>query len=202
MFDIICVTNRRLCEGDFLERIEKIAASGVKAMILREKDLSESDYFDLAEKFTGICNRYKIEAVLHTYVDTAIKLEVPSIHLPLDILRKTDDKKKSFFKRIGVSCHSVADAVEAENSGASYITFGHVFATDCKKNLAPRGVDALKNVCEAVGIPVFAIGGIDAENVESVLKNGASGICVMSGFMKCGDPEIFVRKLKNNAENV
>ena len=202
MLDIICVTNRRLCEGDFLERIEKIAASGVKAIILREKDLSESDYFDLAEKFTRICEKYKIEAVLHTYVDTAIKLKVRSIHLPLDILRKTDEQKKSFFKRIGVSCHSVADAVEAEKSGASYITFGHVFATDCKKNLAPRGVDALKNVCEAVGIPVFAIGGIDAENVESVLKNGASGICVMSGFMKYDDPEIFVRNLKNNAENV
>lgn len=202
MFDIICVTNRRLCEGDFFEKIEKIAASGVKAIILREKDLSEREYFCLAEKFTGICDKYKIEAVLHTYVDAAISLKVRSIHLPLDILRKTDDKKKSFFNNIGVSCHSVADAVEAENAGASYITFGHVFATDCKKNLAPRGLDALKNVCEAVRIPVFAIGGIDAENVEYVLKNGASGICVMSGFMKCDDPEIFVKNLKANVKNV
>lgn len=202
MFDIICVTNRRLCEGDFFEKFEKIAASGVKAIILREKDLSEREYFCLAEKFTGICSKYKIEAVLHTYVDAAISLKVRSIHLPLDILRKTDDKKKSFFNNIGVSCHSVADAIEAENAGASYITFGHVFATDCKKNLAPRGLDALKNVCEAVRIPVFAIGGINAENVEYVWKNGASGICVMSGFMKCDDPGIFVKNLKANVENV
>ena len=182
--NIICVTNRHLCEGDFFERIEKIACSGVTAMILREKDLSEREYSDLAKKFTEICEKHKVEAILHTYVDTAIKLGVRSIHLPLPVFKDLSGEKKNFFRKIGVSCHSVEDALEAEKLGASYITFGHVFATDCKKGLLPRGIDALKNVCKAVKIPVYAIGGVDKKNIASVIEAGAAGACIMSGFMK------------------
>ncbi len=182
--NIICVTNRHICEGDFFERIEKIACSGVTAIILREKDLSEKEYFDLAEKFTEICKKRKIEAILHTYVDTAIELGVKSIHLPLPVFKDLSGEKKSFFEKTGVSCHSVEDAVTAEKLGASYITFGHVFVTDCKKGLEPRGTEALKNVCKAVKIPVYAIGGIDKQNIGSVIEAGAAGACIMSGFMK------------------
>jgi len=199
--NIICVTNRHLCEGDFFERIEKIACSGVTAVILREKDLSEGEYSDLAEKFTEICEKHKIEAILHTYVDVAIELGVRSIHLPLPVFKDLSGEKKSFFEKTGVSCHSVEDAVTAEKLGASYITFGHVFVTDCKKGLLPRGLDALKNVCRAVKIPVYAIGGINERNADSVIKSGAYGVCVMSGFMKSYNPENLVEKLKAGAEN-
>ncbi len=178
MAGLICVTNRHLCDGDFFERIEKIASSGVTAMILREKDLGEKEYSDLAKKFTEICEKHKVEAILHTYVDIAIALGVRSIHLPLPVFKDLSGEK------IGVSCHSVEDALEAEKLGASYITFGHVFATDCKKGLEPRGLDALKNVCKAVKIPVYAIGGIDKQNIDSVIEAGAAGACIMSGFMK------------------
>ena len=184
MTDIICVTHRHLCEGDFFGRIEKIASSGVTEIILRETDLSEREYSDLADKFTEICGKHKVEAILHTYVDVAIKLGVRSIHLPLPVFKDLSDEKKSFFCKIGVSCHSVEDALEAEKLGAFYITFGHVFATDCKKGLEPRGLDALKNVCKAVKIPVYAIGGIDKQNIASVIEAGAAGACIMSGFMK------------------
>ncbi len=193
--DMICITNRHLCEGDFFERIEKIACSGVTAMILREKDLSEREYSDLAKKFTEICEKHKVEAILHTYVDTAIKLGVRSIHLPLPVFKDLSGEKKNFFRKIGVSCHSVEDALEAEKLGASYITFGHVFATDCKKGLLPRGIDALKNVCKAVKIPVYAIGGINCGNIGLVFENGAGGACVMSGFMKCESVKDFMKKL-------
>jgi len=184
MTDIICVTNRHLCEDDFFERIEKITASGVNAIILREKDISESEYSDLAKKLVEICEKHKVEAILHTYVDAAIELSVKSIHLPLPVFQSLSGEKKSFFRKIGVSCHSVEDALMAEKAGASYITFGHVFVTDCKKGLEPRGVDALKKVCKAVKIPVYAIGGIDKQNIDSVIEAGAAGACIMSGFMK------------------
>ena len=182
--EILCVTNRSLCEGGFFERIDRIASCGVKALILREKDLSEREYSDLAKKFTEICEKHKVEAILHTYVDTAIRLGVRSIHLPLPVFKDLSGEKKNFFRKIGVSCHSVEDALEAEKLGASYITFGHVFATDCKKGLLPRGIDALKNVCKAVKIPVYAIGGINEQNIGSVTEAGAAGACIMSGFMK------------------
>ena len=192
---IICVTNRSLCEGDFLKRIEDLASCGVKAIILREKDLSAEEYRNLAEKFVGICRKHKVEAVLHSFADVAIGLGVPNIHLSLEAFRKLDEERMKRFEKIGVSCHSVDDALEAERLGAAYITFGHVFATDCKKGLDPRGVKALKKVCEALKIPLYAIGGINCENIGLVFENGAGGACVMSGFMKCESVNDFMKKL-------
>ena len=193
--NIICVTNRSLCEGGFFERIEEIASCGVKAIILREKDLSAEEYRNLAEKFVGICRKHKVEAVLHSFADVAIELGVPAIHLSLEAFRKLDEERMKCFEKIGVSCHSVDDALEAERLGAAYVTFGHVFATDCKKGLEPRGLSALKKVCEAVMIPVYAIGGINYENIGLVFENGAGGACVMSGFMKCENVNDFMKKL-------
>ena len=73
--------------------------------------------------------------------------------------------------------------MEAEKLGCTYITAGHVFATDCKKGLPPRGLSFLKEVCYSVTIPVYAIGGIDENNMEAVRQAGAAGGCMMSGFM-------------------
>ena len=196
-FDIICVTNRHLSNGDFFERIGKIASCGVKAIILREKDLNESEYFDSAEKFLEICRKSRVEAVLHTYTDAAIGLGAGEIHLPLEALQKLDNEKKNKFNKIGVSCHSLEDIILAEKLGAGYVTFGHVFETDCKKNVPPRGVEALKSVCGKSPLPVYAIGGITDKNIDSVRNSGASGACIMSGFMECEDPENFMHQLIN-----
>ena len=83
--------------------------------------------------------------------------------------------------------HSVEEAVEAQNLGASYITAGHIYATDCKKGLAPRGLEFLKEVCDSVTIPVYAIGGIDVDGTrrDEVKMCGAAGSCIMSGMMSC-----------------
>lgn len=146
-----------------------------------------------------------------------MELEHPYIHLPLPILEayvkknvsgnistgmsKSTDNYQQFFKVIGTSVHSVEDAIKAEQLGATYMTAGHIFATDCKKGLPPRGLDFLKNVCDAVEIPVYAIGGINiASNDNStaydamphisvprladVMECGATGGCIMSGMMR------------------
>ncbi len=185
MSDILCVTNRILCKEDFLQRIEKIAANKPKGIILREKDLSEKEYKELAEKVLQLCNEHHVPCILHSFVDVAMELGAENIHLPLHILRMMDEGKKEIFKQIGSSCHSAAEAREAENLGCSYITAGHVFMTDCKKGLAPRGLVFLRNICESVSIPVYAIGGISSENMDAVRKMGAAGACVMSGLMRC-----------------
>ena len=185
MSDILCVTNRTLCKEDFLERVEKIAAEHPRGMILREKDLSEKEYKELAEKVLQLCKKYHVPCMLHSFVDAAIELRAENIHLPLHILRGLDEKTKEKFKIIGASCHSVEEAKEAEQLGCTYITAGHVFQTDCKKGLAPRGLEFLQNVCKSVSIPVYAIGGISSENMDAVRKTGAAGACVMSGLMRC-----------------
>lgn len=185
MSDILCVTNRTLCKEDFLARVEKIAAEHPKGIILREKDLTEEEYKRFAEEVLKICKKYEVPCILHSFIDAAMELGTENIHLPLHILREMDEKKKESFKQIGASCHSVEEAKEAEKLGCTYITAGHIFVTDCKKGLAPRGVEFLRNVCANVSIPVYAIGGISSENIDTVRETGAAGACVMSGLMIC-----------------
>ena len=155
MCKIICVTNRKLCNEDFLVRIGKIAESQPDMIILREKDLSAEEYTVLAEKVMKICDEHNVRCILHSFVNSAIELNAEYIHLPLNILLETDKKILSGFKKIGSSCHSVEDAEEALSSGAGYITAGHIYETDCKKGLVPRGTAFLKSVCESVDISVY-----------------------------------------------
>ena len=179
-----------------MQRVEKIAACRPKGIILREKDLTEEEYKKLAEQVLKLCERYEVPCMLHSFADAAMELGAENIHLPLHILRGLDEKKKEEFKEIGASCHSVEEAQEAEKLGCTYITAGHVFATDCKKGLPPRGLAFLQAVCQSVSIPVYAIGGIGSENIDFVRKAGAKGACIMSGLMKCEDVEQFLRALK------
>ena len=104
--------------------------------------------------------------------------------MPLNKLLTMDDVNKKKFDVIGASTHSVEDAVLAEKNGASYITAGHVFATDCKKGVPPRGLSFLEEVCHAVSIPTYAIGGIHDDNAMACIKAGAAGVCMMSEFMR------------------
>jgi thiamine-phosphate pyrophosphorylase len=223
MYKLLAITNRKLCNKDFLEQIKCICdlnninlyalnASDKKldelknntlksltlnnpnklissaSVVLREKDLSERDYKDLAEKVLKVCKENNTECILHTYHNVARELQCKKLHVPLHIL-----KAKPFisneFDVIGVSIHSVDEAIEAVNLGATYITAGHIFSTDCKKDLSPRGLDFLTSVCNAVQVPVYAIGGISPENAHEVIDAGAAGICIMSGLMKCKNPK-------------
>ena len=188
MSEIICVTNRSLCGGDFLTQIEKIAAARPKAIILREKDMSPEEYTELARNVIEVCSKYGTHCILHNFTETALELGVKAIHLPLHKLMALPDEVKARFSVIGASCHSVSDAVSAQEAGAAYITAGHIFATDCKKGLPPRGLEFLRGVCSSVSIPVYAIGGISPANISDIIACGAAGGCIMSGLMKCKEP--------------
>lgn len=188
MFDIICVTNRGITSENFLTRVDKIAMARPAGIILREKDLSEAKYEKLAENVLAVCRKYEVRCILHSFVNVAIELKCDAIHLPLLRLLEMTEAQKEKFSVIGASCHSVEDAVIAEKCGCTYITAGHIFDTDCKKGLPGRGIDFLREVCEKVEIPVYAIGGISPENVENVRAAGAAGVCVMSGAMVCEEP--------------
>ena len=196
MSDIICITNRLLCTGEFLKHLEEIARCQPAGIILREKDLSESEYKALAIKVIEICEKYNVSCILHNFVSVAIELNAKNIHIPLPALQKMTDKEKSFFEVLGASCHSVEEAVEAEKLGCTYIIAGHIFPTDCKKKVPPRGLTFLKEACESVSIPVLAIGGIDEKNIESIRETGAKGSCIMSGLMCCKDVEDYMKCLK------
>ena len=198
MYKVLAITNRHLCYNDFLTQIQGICSLNEKntviksvSIVLREKDLPENDYKDLAAKVMKICEKNNTECILHTYYKVAKELNCKKIHLPLHVLKSNPDVCKEF-KVIGVSIHSVSEAIEAVNLGATYITAGHIFATDCKKGVPPRGLSFLSSVCSCVNIPVFAIGGISFENAEKAINAGAEGICIMSGLMNCKNPKVFI----------
>lgn len=201
MSDVICVTNRTICRGDFLERVKQIAGSSPAAIILREKDLPEEEYSALAEKVIEICKGTGTPCILHYYPNVAFNLRAQALHVPLSVLRKMTVQERKAFRMLGASCHSVEEAIEAEVLGCTYLVAGHIFATDCKKGLAPRGLDFLREVCESVHLPVYAIGGISCENIRLVKATGAKGGCVMSGLMTCDDPSEYMKGMMSVDED-
>lgn len=173
MSEIICVTNRKLVSGDFLQRIDEICEFNPRAVILREKDLSFGDYAKLARDVKAICDRHNVTFISNTYIFGE------NNHLPLDVFSRKSGKI------VGTSVHSVEDAVKAEQMGADYVLAGHVFETDCKKGLPGRGLKFIEDITSEISIPVYAIGGITPANYGSVIKAGAKGAAIMSSAMTC-----------------
>ena len=195
------ISNRKLCENENLEKqIEKIFSAYEKKIILkkfeivtltlREKDLDKNEYLNLVEKIYPICKRYGIDLILHQNYDLNLdkKYKIGGFHLSYEIFKSLNknirEKLIKKYKRIGVSIHSLEEAKKVENLGASYVVAGHIFETDCKKGLEPRGLNFIKELSSILTIPIFAIGGINKENSNLVLNSGAFGVCMMSSLMK------------------
>ncbi len=181
---LILVTNRRLCRDDYLTRLDRLAKAGPQAIILREKDLEQQEYELLAQKVLSICEVNNVELIINKNIDAAVKLNIPNIHLSMEDLRNYKNRLRRF-KCAGASVHSADEAAEARELGADYLIAGHIFPTDCKAGLPPRGLAFLKEICCRVDIPVFAIGGITGDRVQAVLETGAKGVCIMSEAMTC-----------------
>lgn len=184
-YKLVCVTNRHLVKGDFYLQIHHILKSCFKPdiLILREKDLKEDEYMEMAINTMKICHESGTKCILHYFKDVALKLGADGIHLPYSIFMDMPYSEKIQFRIKGVSIHSASEALYAQKEGASYIMAGHIFKTACKEGLEPRGTGFLKEICMAVDIPVYAIGGIDINNASECIEAGASGVCMMSGYM-------------------
>ncbi len=211
--DIICVTNKSICEKNgvlFLEQIKKVAEARPLAIVLREKDLSLEGYRELAGKISKMCREVEgSRLIIHNFYEliledeTDLANELSYLHMPLWKLEELYNNQPDEYARLreklvglGASCHSVEDAKLAEKLGCTYIIAGHIYNTDCKKGLEGRGLGFLRDVVEAVSIPVYAIGGITPENINDVRNNGASGACIMSSSMTCKSPKDLIMSFK------
>jgi thiazole tautomerase (transcriptional regulator TenI) len=126
---------------------------------------------------------------IHDRVDVAIASGVGGIHLAGHSLPVRNVKELCGGPmRIGVSIHSVEEAISAEREGASYVTYGHVYTTNSKPGLEPRGLSRLAQVTRAVNLPVIAIGGIKPAQVKEVMESGTAGVAVISGIVGDTDP--------------
>lgn len=195
------ISNRKLCENENLEKqIEKIFSAyqrkiilenfEIVALTLREKDLYKNEYLKLVEKIYPICQKYRIDLILHQNYDLRLdnKYNIKGLHLSYNTFKSLNKNIREElirkYKKIGVSIHSIDEAKEVEMLGATYIVAGHIFVTECKKDLEPRGLKFIQELSLILTIPIFAIGGINQENSHLVINSGAFGVCMMSSLMK------------------
>jgi thiamine-phosphate pyrophosphorylase len=225
MFEFIAITNRSLCpqanvtfentafgnaafgNARFLTQIEKIAASGIKAVVLREKDLSLNDYLDLARKVLEICAARKVQFIVHGLPKAAIDLGCPFLHLPWAVFKEyclSSDSPPSWKEKgvlsFGVSVHSTEEAKLAIAHGASWLIGGHIFTTQSKDGLEGRGPEFLAELCKLSSVPVYGIGGINEMNITEIFKTGAAGACLMSSIMQSSDPSALISELVNKSK--
>lgn len=189
---LIVVTDREYSVGDFEWRLGEIAKAEPKRIILREKKLGNEEYFALAKRCAGICKAYGVPLALNRWEEN--QFQTGHLHLPFaDFVRCAAHTAKQMV--CGVSIHSQEEATAAERLGAAYLVAGHIYETECKKGLAGRGLGFLEEICAAVSIPVYAIGGIAPDNAAYTIHAGAAGVCVMSGLMNCTEPYCTARKM-------
>lgn len=186
---LIAVTDSATCPRPLpkqIERLAKLTELRPQAVILRAKSLDKAAYRTLALQAQQSCKVTGIPLILHSDWQLAHNLGISKLHLPLALLRQISEYERAYFTWLSTSVHSVGEAQEAQALGATVLIAGHIYTTQCKAGLAPRGLGFLQNVCSAVNLPVYAIGGIsfDASQHAELQANGARGACVMSAYMR------------------
>jgi len=185
---IIGVTNRLLCKNDFFEQIQNICKKNLYALILREKDLGDKTYEEFAVKCNNICKENNVLFFINTKINIAQKLNIKNIQVSFEKFLINKDVLNSF-DTVAVSVHSLSEAltvqkfVEKTNQNI-FLIVGHIFETNCKKGLKPRGTDFLKEICDNVNLPIFAIGGINENTIKQLKGINIKGVCSMSELMK------------------
>ena len=185
------VTDRSLAKGRPLEVIvDAVLAGGAKAIQLREKDLSTRALYELIERLLPIVHGRGACLLINDRVDLALALPIDGVHLSRTSLPPAETRALLGPARlIGVSCHSLEEAIGAETGGANFIVFGPLFPTPSKAAYGPPvGLARLREVRRQVRLPIMGIGGITASNTASVIAAGADGAAVISAVMTADDP--------------
>ncbi len=190
-FRLYLITDRKqLIEGrSLLSAVRQALKGGVRAVQLREKDLDTRDLLKLAYKMRKLTAEYKSKLFINDRFDIALAVNADGVHLAqssIPVKAVSEAVKKKL--QIGVSAHSLKEAIEAEKGGADFITFGPVYRTASKvKYGAPVGIDALKKACSNINVPVFALGGVKGSRIGKVKEAGAYGAAMISEIIKAGD---------------
>jgi len=203
-FILYAVTDRRWLNGrELKDDVRKSLEGGVTFLQLREKSLDEKAFLEEAKQLKKLCAKYNVPFVINDNVDIAYKIDADGVHIGQDDMQVKDVRMKlGKDKIIGVSAHTVEEAVLAEKEGADYLGVGAVFQTKSKKNVKAMPYDTLKAICEAVSIPVVAIGGIERENVEMLSGSGVCGIAVISAIYAEKDIIEATKKLKDASKDM
>ena len=195
---LYAVTDRRWLGGRRLaDQVEEALKGGVTFVQLREKDLDEERFLEEAKEIKELCRRYQVPFVINDNVDIAQAVDADGVHVGQSDMEAGDVRARlGQDKIIGVSAQTVEQALLAESRGADYLGVGAVFATGSKADASEVDHETVKAICQAVHIPVIAIGGITRENVGALEGTGVCGAAVISAIFAQEDVEEETRKLK------
>ncbi|MGU8398069.1 thiamine phosphate synthase [Clostridium perfringens] len=172
------ITNRKLVNRKrYFNTIEEAGKYGVKNIILREKDLSTEELIEVYIKIRELV-REETNIIINSNIEAARILKEKFIHLSFKDFKRNLEEVKSL--QVGVSVHSILEALEADRLGASYILVSPIFETQCKKDVTPKGINFIKEIKEKVNCKVIALGGINEHNFKEVLGAGAGDFACMS----------------------
>lgn len=170
------------------EQIEAVLKGGATLLQLREKELSYEQFITEAKEVRKITLRYQIPLIINDRIDVAAAVDADGVHLGQDDdTLMTAREILGSDKIIGISAHTVEEAISAQRYGADYIGAGAVFGTATKKDANPLKLDILSQICDAVTIPVVAIGGITRDNIMSLAGSGVDGVAVISSLFAAED---------------
>ena len=195
---LYAVTDRHWLNGRTLYEVVKESLDGGATFIqLREKTLDDETFLKEAKELQQLCKEYQVPFVINDNVDIAIAMDADGVHVGQSDMEAGDVRKKlGPDKIVGVSASTVEEAVLAEKRGADYLGVGAVFPTGSKDDAVDVSYDTLKAICEAVSIPVIAIGGISLENVHKLSGSGICGIAVISAIYAKEDIRRAAEELK------
>lgn len=176
-------------EKEFLYRVEQTLSGGVTLLQLREKEKTTQEYISVADKLHRIAQKYDIPLIIDDRVDVAMAIDAEGVHvgqsdMPVFMARKLMGNNKI----IGATAKTVPQAKGAYEQGADYLGVGAIYPTATKVKTVLTSVDTLKDICTSVPVPVNAIGGLNAGNIDALKGVPVSGICVVSAIMKSENP--------------
>lgn len=195
---LYAVTDRSWLNGRTLyQQVEEALKGGATFIQLREKELDREHFLEEAKEIQKLCKIYHVPFVINDNVEIAVSIGADGVHVGQSDMEAGDVRKKlGPDKIIGVSAQTVEQAVLAEKRGADYLGVGAVFPTSSKSDACEVEHDTIKAICEAVNIPVIAIGGISTENVKKLSGKGLCGIAVISAIFAKSDIEAATKELK------
>ncbi len=201
---LYAVTDRAWLNNDTLyEQVEKAIKGGVTFVQLREKKLDEESFLNEASEIQKLCRKYDIPFVINDNVEIAKKINADGVHVGQSDMEAVNVRAViGDDKILGVSVQTVEQAVLAQKQGADYLGVGAVFPTGSKADAEDVSYETLKAICEAVNIPVVAIGGISVGNVLKLKGSGISGIAVISAIFAAEDIVSATKNLKQLSARV